>query len=683
MKSAIKIALAGKPNSGKSSLFNLLTGLRQKVGNFTGVTVDRASGLLKGQTNLPIQMIDLPGTYSLYPRSADEQVTFDILTEKNHPDHPEKVVVVADATNLRNCLLLCTQLIDLGLPVVLAVNMMDLLPGMNLSLNLPLLSEKLGIPVVGLSARKNSGIQELKQTMTAAIPLSVVSFLSNSICSEVSSQKTPFVYGEFLKKLQTDLHTSDIQISDKADLLKIKDLLHRYETIDELLKTVVQSTLVNPAEKRNWADRILLHPIGGYAIFLLMLLFIFQAIFSWASLPMDWIEWGMGNISSVLTEHIAESWGRSLLINGILAGVTGIIIFIPQIAFLFLFMAVLEESGYMARVVFLMDRLMRPFGMNGRSVIPLIGGMACAIPSIMGARTIADRRERLVTILVTPLMSCSARIPVYTLLISMVIPPTPIFGFFQLQGLVMMGLYLLGFFMALLSALVLKSRIRKGERSIFLVELPAYRFPEFRNISLTLWHKCKAFVWEAGRVILVISMILWGMVNFGPQGEFNKIEEHYSQLRQLESADLEQLQREEAADKLKGSWAGKLGSKIEPLVKPLGFDWKIGIGLITSFAAREVFVGTMATLYAAEEDGSSETLRERMLQDTFSDTGKKVYTPATGISLILFYAFAMQCMSTLAITRRETGSWKWPIVMIVYMSLLAYLAALIPQLIVG
>jgi ferrous iron transport protein B len=366
-----------------------------------------------------------------------------------------------------------------------------------------------------------------------------------------------------------------------------------------------------------------------------------------------------------------------------LAGVTGIIIFIPQIAFLFLFMAVLEESGYMARVVFLMDRLMRPFGMNGRSVIPLIGGMACAIPSIMGARTIADRRERLVTILVTPLMSCSARIPVYTLLISMVIPPTLIFGFFQLQGLVMMGLYLLGFFMALLSALVLKSRIRKGERSIFLVELPAYRFPEFRNISLTLWHKCKAFVWEAGRVILVISMILWGMVNFGPQGEFNKIEEHYSQLRQLESADLEQLQREEAADKLKGSWAGKLGSKIEPLVKPLGFDWKIGIGLITSFAAREVFVGTMATLYAAEEDGSSETLRERMLQDTFSDTGKKVYTPATGISLILFYAFAMQCMSTLAITRRETGSWKWPIVMIVYMSLLAYLAALIPQLIVG
>jgi ferrous iron transport protein B len=679
-------ALAGKPNSGKTSLFNALTGLNQKVGNFAGVTVDKASGKIELPNGQQIPLFDLPGTYSLFPKSEDETVTAEILSHPGHPDYPNQVLVVADAMALRNSLLLCSQVMDTGIPCVLAVNMTDLLEKSGKRIDFTLLSQILGIPVFPISVQTGFGLPELKNFLSNPFPSGKTFGTEFNLPTNHSTNAidgTP--YQQFIQWVKFGQKGTAPEF-DRSESAMIQDMLNRYARIDQILEEVVQKNSQKTTAKIQKADRWLTHPIWGYIIFLLALTFMFQAIFAWAEKPMEWIEFLFAEAGDWIAQYLPEGHIRDLAQNGILSGIGGIIVFVPQIAFLYLFIAVLEESGYMARVVFLMDRIMCRFGLNGRSIIPLIGGMACAIPSIMSARGIPDKKERLITILVTPLMSCSARIPVYTLLISLVIPEQYFLGIINLRGLIMLGLYLLGFVMALIVALVLKSRLQKNESHPFILELPLYRIPSLKNIFLTVAHKCRAFVWEAGRIIMIISIALWFLVSFGPeekrQGIINRYETEKSTA--ISEEKILEIETQMQADLLEVSYAGYLGKGIEPLIRPLGFDWKIGIGLIASFAAREVFVGTMATLYASS-DASEEsiTLKEQMKKEVFQDDGTPVYTLATGIALILFYAFAMQCMSTLAITKRETGSWKWPLFMLVYLTVLAWMAAWFAQIILG
>ncbi len=679
-------ALAGKPNSGKTSLFNALTGLNQKVGNFTGVTVDKASGKIELPNGQQIPLFDLPGTYSLFPKSEDEAVTAEILSHPSHPDYPNQVLVVADAMALRNSLLLCSQIMDTGIPCILVVNMTDLLEKSGKRIDFALLSQILGIPVFPISVQTGFGLPELKNFLSNPFPSgSTFGTEFNLPIDHPTNAIDGTPYQQFIQWIKFGQKGTAPEF-DRSESAMIQDMLNRYARIDQILEEVVQKNAQKTTAKIQKADRWLTHPIGGYIIFLLALTLMFQAIFAWAEKPMEWIELLFAEAGNWMAQYLPEGHIRDLAQNGILSGIGGIIVFVPQIAFLYLFIAVLEESGYMARVVFLMDRIMCRFGLNGRSIIPLIGGMACAIPSIMSARGIPDKKERLITILVTPLMSCSARIPVYTLLISLVIPEQYFLGIINLRGLIMLGLYLLGFVMALIVALVLKSRLQKNETHPFILELPLYRIPSLKNIFLTVAHKCRAFVWEAGRIIMIISIALWFLVSFGPeekrQGIINRYETEKSTA--ISEEKVLEIETQMQADLLEVSYAGYLGKGIEPLIRPLGFDWKIGIGLIASFAAREVFVGTMATIYASS-DASEEsvTLKEQMKKEVFQDDGTPVYTLATGIALILFYAFAMQCMSTLAITKRETGSWKWPLFMLVYLTVLAWMAAWFAQIILG
>jgi ferrous iron transport protein B len=679
-------ALAGKPNSGKTSLFNALTGLNQKVGNFTGVTVDKASGKIELPNGQQIPLLDLPGTYSLFPKSEDEAVTAEILSHPSHPDYPNQVLVVADAMALRNSLLLCSQIMDTGIPCTLVVNMTDLLEKSGKRVDFSLLSQILGIPVFPISVQTGFGLPELKRFLSNPFPSGKTFGTKFNLPTNLPTNATEGTpYQQFIQWVKFSQKGTAAEF-DHSESAMIQDMLNRYARIDQILEEVVQKSSQKEIVKIQKADRWLTHPIGGYIIFLLALTLMFQAIFAWAEKPMEWIELLFAEAGDWIAQYLPEGHIRDLTQNGILSGIGGIIVFVPQIAFLYLFIAVLEESGYMARVVFLMDRIMCRFGLNGRSIIPLIGGMACAIPSIMSARGIPDKKERLITILVTPLMSCSARIPVYTLLISLVIPEHYFLGVINLRGLIMLGLYLLGFVMALIVALILKNRLQKNESYPFILELPLYRIPSIKNIFLTVAHKCRAFVWEAGRIIMIISIALWFLISFGPeekrQGIINRYETEKSTA--ISEEEVLEIETQMQADLLEVSYAGYLGKGIEPLIRPLGFDWKIGIGLIASFAAREVFVGTMATLYASS-DASEEsiTLKEQMSKEVFQDDGTPVYTLATGIALILFYAFAMQCMSTLAITKRETGSWKWPLFMLVYLTVLAWMAAWIAQIILG
>lgn len=671
-------ALAGKPNSGKSSLFNVLTGLNQKVGNFTGVTVDKAIGMmhLPGQGMFPLT--DLPGTYSLFPKSEDERVTTHILTHPEAEDFPDQVLIIAEASNLRNSLLLCTQIMDLGLPAALVVNMVDLLPDKGMTINFQKLEAELGIPVWPVSVRNHSGLDPVRKGIAEGFPISLKTFYtpnSNTIPHQDD-------YRNFIAASENWQNLPAPEM-DKYEARMIQDTLDRYIAIDAILAGCTQKNELKNAGKIG-ADAWLMHPVWGYAFFFLMLALMFQAVFAWAEWPMTQIEDGIGKVGALIESILPEGMFADLMVNGFIAGIGGVLVFIPQIAFLFLFIAILEESGYMARVVYLMDRIMRNFGMNGRSIIPLIGGMACAIPSIMSARGISDRKERLITIMVTPLMSCSARIPVYTLIIGLVIPEYYIAGWIDIRGLVMLGLYLAGFAMALLAAFIMKSRVDTGQTQHFLVELPLYRMPAMRNLAFTVWHKCKAFVWEAGRIILMISVVLWFLVSYGPDADRDEIESRYARYEESGNFASDTLAIQKNAELLEVSYAGIMGKWIEPVIRPLGFDWKIGIGLIASFAAREVFVGTMATIYASagdEEDPVS--IRERMRFEVFQDTGQPVYTLATGVALLVFYAFAMQCMSTLAITKRETGNWKWPLIMLTYLTVLAYVSAWIVQMVLG
>lgn len=698
----IKIALAGNPNSGKSTLFNSLTGLNQKVANFPGVTVDKKSGFCRihdsgtGQPHF-FEITDLPGTYSLYPKSPDERIPFNVLCNPNDPSYPDMVILIADGTNLKRSLFLASQVIDLKIPVVLALNMMDQVRERGININIQALEQSLGIKVFPVNARNGEGIEELKQGLLYKLQVPDLDIFN-------TSELAPKVIKGIRSLLHLKSDYAALQIAHHADSIenfklqeetyseinnllsknhfdgnKIQsyETLERYKIINEILKKVI--TEPTGIQKPGWTqkiDAVLMHRFWGYVCFLGILFLIFQAIFTWATVPMDFIDETYAGFTSSVAEALPKGVLNDLIVNGILAGIGGIIIFIPQIALLFLFIAVLEDSGYMARVSFLMDKLMRKFGLNGRSVIPLISGVACAVPAIMSTRTIASWKERIITIFVTPLMSCSARLPVYTLLIALIIPAKMIWGVINLQGVVMMALYLIGFFAALGSAALMQWFVKAKEKAYFIMEIPVYRAPRWSNIGYAILEKVRIFLFEAGKIIIAISIILWFLSSRGPGETYSNLKTEKAQLEAAGKLEAEK-EYELEARMLESSYAGKTGHLLEPVIEPLGFDWKIGIALVTSFAAREVFVGTMNTIYSVGQNAEEKTVREKMNAEINPDTGEKRYTTATGWSLMLFYAFAMQCMSTMAVVKRETGGWKWPIIQFVYTGALAYISSFV------
>ncbi|WP_245623955.1 ferrous iron transport protein B [Flavihumibacter petaseus] len=688
----------GNPNSGKSSLFNALTGLNQKVGNFPGVTVDKKTGNTQLTEQLAATIIDLPGTYSLYPKRGDEWVTYKVLMEQDTDVKVDMLVLLADAANLKRNLLFVSQIIDLKIPVVVALTMMDLARQKGIEIDIEGLERELGVPVVVVNPRKNKGIPQLKKAMAATAThqyrIPSRDFITNK---ELAPQAVDAVKEEIAglsdyKAIHYLINHEHFQLSPaEQDLIEGKEkafnfnptktqaeeILQRYARIKGIMQqTVVEPDPLHKSLFTEKLDKLLLHRVWGYIILLSVLFLLFQSVFLIAQYPMDAIEWTFGYLGSWLSSVLPQTWWSDLLTNGILAGLSGILVFVPQIMILFGLITLLEDTGYMARISFLTDKLMRKVGLNGKSVMPMISAFACAVPAIMTARNIENTKERLLTILVTPLMSCSARLPVYTILIGLVIPSKKLLGFISLQGLVMMGLYLLGIVLAMLISYIAKWFIKIKEKSFFILELPMYRAPRWKNVGTTMVQKAKIFVVDAGKVIMVISLLLWALSSYGPADRMSNVEKQYAALKASQPANVDELEREENSEKLANSYAGILGKSIEPVIRPLGYDWKIGIALITSFAAREVFVGTMATLYSVGDDDSGLLLREKMQQAKKAD-GQPVYTLATGISLMVFYLLAMQCMSTLAVVKRETRSWKWPAIQLAYMTGLAYVMSLL------
>ncbi|MEJ8803608.1 ferrous iron transport protein B [Pontibacter sp. H249] len=689
-----KIALIGNPNSGKTSLFNQLTGLNQKVGNFPGVTVDKKTGYSQLTSNLRAEIIDLPGTYSLYPKSLDERVIIDLLYDPGSKHYPDLVIVTADASNLKRNLLLFTQLADLKIPAVLALNMVDVAEKEGVKIDIPALHRELGVPIIPMNARKGIGVAALKIVMTQQleptntsfyeIPVELIPLLQSikerfSLTNDYLALHYAHQYKNLRFLSEADAAWIEKELEEhnfKSNTLQASETIERYTRINEVLLDVVRVEKATKDEKfSNRLDQVLTHKVFGYLIFFVILFLIFQAIFAWASYPMDLIDLGIANLNELIQNNF-EGPLVNLLTEGIIAGLGGVLIFIPQIAILFAFIAILEETGYMARVTFMMDKIMRKFGLNGKSVVPLISGVACAVPAVMSARTIENWKDRMITIFVTPLMSCSARIPVYTVLIALVVPETYYFGFLNLQGLVLMGLYLIGFLAAIFSALLLKVILKARERSYFIMEFPVYKMPRWKNVGLTIFEKSKTFVFEAGKVIVAISIILWVLASYGPGDSFELAEQQALVEAQTENLSEEETEFRIASHQLESSYAGIVGHAIEPVIKPLGYDWKIGIALLTSFAAREVFVGTMSTIYSIGEEENVSTIKEK-LTTVKDDKGEPFFTPARSFSLMIFYLFAMQCVSTLAIVRRETKSWMWPMAQLVYMTGLAYVMAFI------
>ena len=693
---SLKVALIGNPNCGKSTLFNLLTGLNQQIGNFPGVTVDKRSGYFYLKDKTKVELLDLPGTYSLFPKSIDEELAVNILTDPTNANYPSLTIVVADASNLKRSLFLCTQVIDLKIPVVLALNMMDLAEKNGIAINTKTLSTQLGIPVVELNARQGKGVDELKEALSKNSLASEISIVDieqiesqaiNDIARviKVNCAFASFIVANNLQNITYFNHNKEkreevknILEINQFDARKLQALesIERYRQLSKIIGKVISKSNANPS--RTYAiDKILTHKYWGYLIFLAVLFAVFQTIFSFANYPMDLIDMGFGAIAGIINENLPDGVFKELLVNGILAGLSGVVIFIPQIALLFAFISILEDSGYMARVSFIMDRLMQPFGLNGRSVIPLISGVACAVPAIMSARTISNYKERLITILVTPLMSCSARLPVYTLLVSILIPNNTYIWIFNKQALILMAFYIIGFLAAILFALIFKWILKTKERSYFIMELPFYKAPRWKNVGLTIIEKVKVFLFDAGKVIIAISIVLWVLSSYGPGKRFEQLEKNYKQATLNATINSDSLATAYQSQKLENSYAGILGKLIEPTIKPLGFDWKIGIALITSFAAREVFVGTMATIYSVGDSENTTYIRQKMIEEKNPVTGAKIYTTGVCLSLMFFYAFAMQCMSTIAVVFRETKSWKWPVIQFVLMGVLAYISSFV------
>ena len=690
MSKSFNIALLGNPNTGKTSLFNQLTGLNQKVGNYPGITVEKKEGIFRLNRTTKAYLTDLPGTYSLNATSMDESVVIELLLNKSSKDFPDVIVVVADVENLKRNLFLYTQVKDLGIPTLLVINMSDQMKRKGISIDIPLLEAKLKTRIALVSTRENKGLDLLKELLINYRKLSIrPTFKIDDIDQNYFDDLKKAFPNQQLYKLwlviTQDVNFAKIErnkITDSSDfstlsethLKKIqqKETVKRYQLINNILKETLFIDRESASDLRFVLDRILIHKIWGYVIFFVVLMTIFQSIFDWSSIPQDFIDNTFASLSELVKSKLPDGVFTSLLSEGIIPGLGGIVIFIPQIAFLFLFISILEETGYMSRVVFLMDRGLRRFGLNGKSVIPLISGTACAIPAVMATRNIENWKERLITILVTPFTTCSARLPVYAILITLVIPQGSFLGL-SYQGLMLMFLYLIGFGMALISAWILSKTLKIKSKSYFVVEMPNYKLPLLKNIGITVWEKTKSFITEAGKIILAISIILWVLASNGPGENFSKAE----QIIKTNNAELDQetLTNKINSFKLEHSYIGILGKSIEPVISPLGYDWKIGIALISSFAAREVFVGTLATIYSVQSN-AEETIKNQMASEVKSD-GKPLFNLASGISLMLFYAFAMQCMSTLAIVKKETNSWKWPLIQLFSMSLLAYTIALL------
>ncbi|KAF9659364.1 ferrous iron transport protein B [Tenacibaculum sp. ZH5_bin.1] len=695
MSNRINVALIGNPNTGKTSLFNQLTGLNQKVGNYPGVTVDKKQGVCKLPNDKNATITDLPGTYSINPTSIDESIVLKTLMTTHQEEKPDVIVVVADIENLKRNLLLFSQIQDLEVPTILALNMADQLKRKGISIDVPALEKELHTKVVLMSARTNEGVDDLKKEVANYNSLKVHSTF-NELSQKIDSayfEKLAKVSNEFtayeLWMMLTKNHKPLLSSSEKEAIKEFegeitkqkkyqhKETIYRYQQINAVLNKTYKVDASQATDVRSKLDRVFTHKIFGYVIFFGLLLLIFQSIFDWASTPMDLIDGLFADIAEFTKAQLPAGMFTDLLTDGIIPGVGGVVIFIPQIAILFLFISILEETGYMSRVVFLMDKIMRRFGMSGKSVIPLISGTACAIPAIMATRTIASWKERLITILVTPFTTCSARLPVYAILIALIIPDTKLFGFLSLQGFTLLALYILGFAAAIIAAYILHKTLKIKNNSLFVVEMPNYKIPSVKNVFFDVLDKTKAFVFGAGKIILAISIVLWFLASHGPSS-YENAEKSVIENTANKNLSEEDLAKKIASAKLANSYIGIAGKTIEPVVKPLGYDWKIGIGLISSFAAREVFIGTLATIYSVEDDGEdTTTIKQKMRSEINPETGEKRFNLATGISLLLFYAFAMQCMATLAIVKRETKSWKWPMVQLVSMGVLAYLSAFI------
>lgn len=653
------IALIGNPNSGKSTLFNSLTGLHQKTGNYSGVTVDKHYGTYQ-LNGIEYQITDLPGTYSLYPKSMDEEVACKALL--NEQEKIDVVVIVVDSSNLKRHLLLATQVIDLKKPCVMVLNMIDEAEKNNIIIYKEELEKLLGIKVITTNSRKKEGIKELKEAITEAKN-------SDSIFYNFEKQKQLFPQADSYEQVITSQFNNTKQNSSDIKAFELADNIHRFAKINYIVAKCIKQPKQLSKSHTQKLDSFFTHKFFGFAFFFFVLFIIFQFIFYVAEYPMTWIEEGFAQLMSFTANALPAGQLNDLVVNGILAGISGIVVFVPQIALLFFFIAILEDTGYMARASFILDKVMRRFGLNGKSVIPMISSVACAVPSIMSTRTITNWKDRIITILVTPLISCSARLPVYTLLISIMFAGKQTFLGFNYQGLVLMAMYVLGFVSALLAAYILKRVLKTEEKSYFIMELPVYRKPQWQTVAMLVFDKVKVFLFDAGKIILAISVVLWFLTTHAPGNAFEEID------KKAQASPITLSEESVNAEKLEASYAGVLGKKMEPIIKPLGFDWKIGIALITSFAAREVFVGTMATIYSSGDSENTETLREKLIAEKNFETQQPSYSNAVCWSLLVFYVFAMQCMSTLATTYRETKHWKWPAIQLVFMTGLAYLSS--------
>ncbi len=689
----ITVALIGNPNTGKTSVFNQLTGLKQQVGNYPGITVEKKLGFCKLTNTIKANILDLPGTYSLNASSIDENVVIELLLNKNDKLFPDIAVVITDVENLKRNLLLFTQIKDLEIPTILVINMADRMKSKGISLNISHLEEQLKTKIVLVSTRKGYGIDELKNQIVDYKSLSTEPCLNASSIDEEYFNKLRKAFPNqllyklwlvitqdvnFLNLERNEIRNSFTKSHSDLKRLQQKETIKRYQFINDTLKIGLTIDSTTATDLRSKLDKVLTHKIFGYAIFFAILLLIFQSIFDWSSVPMDFIDATFADLANYAKTHLSEGEFTNLICEGIIPGIGGIVIFIPQIAFLFMFISVLEESGYMSRVVFLMDKIMRRYGLSGKSVVPLISGTACAIPAIMSARNIENWKERLITILVTPFITCSARLPVYAILIALIIPNKRLFGVLSLQGATLMILYLLGFGMAIFSAYILNKILKVKTKSYFIIEMPNYKLPLFKNVAINVIEKTKSFVFGAGKIILAISIILWYLGSHSSNASFKNAEKIVAEKAKAEGKVLEKSELENITStyKLENSYIGKIGKTIEPAIRPLGYDWKIGIAVVTSFAAREVFVGTLATIYSVGNNNDDSTIKSKMQADVRAD-GTKIFNFATGVSLLLFYAFAMQCASTLAITKKETNTWKWPIIQLVFMSGFAYITALI------
>ncbi len=692
MHQNINVALIGNPNVGKTSVFNQLTGLNQQVGNYPGITVEKKIGFCKLNHNIKANILDLPGTYSLNASSIDENVVIEMLLNKNDKLYPDVALVVTDVENLKRNLLLFTQIKDLEIPTILVINMADRMESKGISLNIPFLEEQLKTKIALISSRKGQGIEELKELIVSYKSITTEPCLNASVIDKeyfANLQKAfpdQLLYKlwlvitqdvNFLNLERKEIKSSFTKSHTELKRLQQKETIKRYQFINEVLKEGLTVDKSIAKDFRSKLDRVLTHKIWGYVIFFAILFIIFQSIFNWSSVPMDFIDSAFASLSTMAAEELPAGILTDLISQGIIPGIGGILIFIPQIAFLFLFISILEESGYMSRVVFIMDKIMRRFGLSGKSVVPLISGTACAIPAIMATRNIENWKERLITILVTPFTTCSARLPVYAIIIALVIPDNRVFGFLNLQGLTLMLLYLLGFGMAILSAYILNKVMKVSGKTFFVVEMPNYKLPLFKNVAINVIEKTKAFISGAGKIILAISIILWFLASYGPGEKFKDAEKIISSQTVNKTISETELNNKIAAYKLENSYIGIMGKSIEPVIAPLGYDWKIGIAIISSFAAREVFVGTLATIYSVGGTENETTIKNKMQSEVHPVTAAKIFNFASGISLLLFYAFAMQCASTLAITKKETNNWKWPLGQLIFMSSFAYLTALI------